>query len=102
MLGFRVHNTQSEVAKFVLSRAIELSGDRRATYDCHVSQLFRDPWDFIELCEEIEERYRLDLRPYFEDGQPERGWGPWRRKVARDLTLAELIEQVVSVVSGRT
>ena len=66
---------------------------------CYLDQdLHIDPEDFIELCQDLENTFNIDLRPFFEDGQPERGRGPWRRKVARDVTVAELSSHIESLL----
>ncbi len=51
-------------------------------------------WDFIDLCEDVEQTYAINLRPFFEKGQPEVGWWIWRRRDARDATVAELADEV--------
>ena len=91
----------SDIRGHVLERVAFFSGERGHLEGRHLSELFPDPWDFIELCEDLEETYGFDLRPFFEDGQPERGWGPWRQKIARDVTVAELAGQVESLVAHR-
>ena len=64
-----------------------------------LSELFPDGWDFNDMCEDLEKTYQIDLRPFFEDGQPEVGWGPWKRKDARDVTVAELAAHVEQLVT---
>lgn len=64
-----------------------------------LSELFPDGWDFIDLCEDLEKTYQIDLRPFFEEGQPEVGWEPWNRKDARDVTVAELAAHVEQLVT---
>jgi hypothetical protein len=78
----------------VLERVARFAGERDVDEDIRLSQLFPDWWDCIELCEDLEKTYRIDLRPFFENGQPEVGLGPWKRKVARDVTAAELADHV--------
>jgi hypothetical protein len=92
----------SDIRRHVLARVAFFCGERDQLEDRSMSELFPDPWDFVELRHDLEETYGLDLRPFFEDGQPERGWGPWRRKIARDVTVAELAGHVERVVSHRS
>ena len=58
-------------------------------------------WDFIDLCEDIEQAYDLNLRHFFEDGQPEIGWWIWKRRVARDVTVTELATEVFRLVAPK-
>ncbi len=99
MLNFRMAaQSDSDIRRHVLARTAHFSGERDQLEGRYLSELFRDPWDVIELCEDLEQTYGFDLRPFFEDGQPERGWGPWKRKIARDVTVAELAGHVESLV----
>ena len=91
----------SEIQRHVLARAAYSSGERQNLGGRFLSELFSDPWDAIDLIQDLEKTYALDLRPFFEDGQPERGWGPWRQKVARDVTVGELAAHIENAVSQR-
>lgn len=84
----------SSVRSRVLERVAYFSGERVRLESRYLSELFTDPWDFIELCEDLEKTYGIDLEPFFVDNQPERGWGPWKRKVAREVKAAELAQHV--------
>jgi hypothetical protein len=86
----------------VVARVEYFAGQRGDLEDSRMSELFNDGMDFIELCEDLERTYGFDLRPFFEDGQPVRGWGPWKSKTARDATVAELAAEVERLVSGNT
>jgi hypothetical protein len=83
----------------VLARVAEFAAVRDLDEDLYLSELFPDGWDFIDLCEDLEKTYRIDLRPFFEGGQPEVGWGPWKRKEARDVTAAALADHVEQLVT---
>jgi hypothetical protein len=83
----------------VLERVAGFAAERGPIDDRHLFELFPDPWDFIDLCEDLEKTFRINLRTFFEEGQPEVGWGPWKRKVARDVTAGELANQVERLVS---
>jgi len=93
--------SSSDIRRHVLTRGAYFSGQRDKLEGRHMSDLFADGWDFIELCEDLEQTYGFDLRPFFEEGQAERGWGPWRRKIARDVTVAELADHVESLVPDK-
>lgn len=62
-----------EIRAHVLGRVAFFSGECGQLDERCLFELFPDPWDFIELCEDLEETYEIDLRPFFEDGQPEYG-----------------------------
>ena len=81
----------------VLERIAVFSAQRPLDQHRYLSELFPDWWDCIDLCEDLEKTYRINLRPFFEDGQPEVGWGPWKRLVARDVTAAELADYIEQV-----
>ncbi len=66
-----------------------------------VRDLGLEGWDFIDLCEDIEQVYAISLRPFFEDGQPEVGWWIWKRRDARDATVAELAAEVFRLAALR-
>lgn len=96
-----VQREPSVIYQFVLKRAGDFAGkppdkieDRLLFGDLQI-----DGWDFIDFCEEIELRYRIDLKPFFEDGQPTRGWLVWKHKVARDVTVRELAQHVAALAS---
>lgn len=59
-----------------------------------LSELFPDWSDAIDLLENLEETHRVNLRAFLENGQPEVGSGPWRYKVARDATAAEIADHI--------
>ena len=83
----------------VLEIVARFAGERDLDEDSYVSRLFPDWWDCIDLCEHLEKSYGIDLRPFFEESQPEVGWGPWKRKVARDVKAAELADHVEQLVT---
>ena len=85
----------------VLECVARFAGVRDLDEHIYLSNLFPDGSDFIDLCEDLEKTYRIDLRPFFEDGQPQVGWGPWKRKVARDVTAAELADHVEQLVADQ-
>lgn len=83
----------------VLERVGQFAGEHHLEEDIRLSQLFPDWWDCIDLCEDLEKTYRIDLRPFFENHQPTVGWGPWKLKVARDVTAAELADYVAQLAT---
>jgi hypothetical protein len=92
------------IYRFVLDRAGYYTGeppdeieDRLLYDDLHI-----EGWDFADLCDELELRYRVDVKPFFEDGQPTRGWLFWKHKVARDVTVRELAQHVVTLATSVT
>ena len=94
----------SDVPQHVAERVRWLTGSKIVNLrPCYLDRDLRmDPDDFIELCEELEETFDLNLRPYFEDGQPEqRYWFFWTRPTARDVTVGELAEHIEQVLSTR-
>lgn len=82
----------------MLERVARFAAQHEFDEDLYLSELLPDGCDFIDLCEDLEKTFRIDLRPFFEDGQPEVGWGPWRLKVAREVTAAELANHVERLV----
>ena len=84
----------------VFAKAQAYSGEHDAPLEeALVGDLFTDGWDFVDFCEDLERTYSIDLRPFFEDGQPEIGWWIWRTKFARDATVGELANHVVQLVT---
>jgi hypothetical protein len=91
-----------DIRNEVIERVRQYSAETGDLLERHLGELFPDPWDFIELCWSLEERYGIDLRPFFEDGQPEVGWWIWRRKAARDVTVRELSEHIADLVGSKS
>jgi hypothetical protein len=89
------------IYKFVLKRTGDYTGEPAQEIEDRF--LYRDlrieAWDFVELCEELELTYRINLKPFFEDGQPTKGRLFWKQKVARDVTVRELAEHVESLAA---
>lgn len=94
----------SEIYQFVLERTGDYTGklpdeiEDRLLHD----DLYIEGWAFVDLCEELELCYRIDLKPFFEDGQPTRGWLIWKHKIARDVTVRELAQHVVMLAERVT
>ena len=89
------------IYQFVLERAGYYTGEQPDHIeDCLLhGDLNIDGWDFVDLCEELELCYRVDLKPFFEDDQPTRGWLFWKHKAARDVTVRELAQHVVTLAA---
>ena len=93
-----------DVYEHVDQRVRYFSGAEAASIlECYLDRDLRiDPDDFIELCEDLEQTFEIDLRPFFEDGQPERRWWLfWTHKVARDVTVRELAGHIERLTSTR-
>ena len=68
----------------LLARATYFSGKTAAPESRFYADLGINGWDFIEFCEDVERTFRIDLRPFFEDGTGD----------FRDATVAELTAYV--------
>jgi hypothetical protein len=90
------------IREHVFARVASFSGERGEVEGRRMSEVFRDPWDFIELCEDLEQMFRIDLRPFFEEGQPARRWLTGKQKAARDVTVRELADHVEAAVRAGT
>ncbi|GHH25105.1 hypothetical protein GCM10008023_38060 [Sphingomonas glacialis] len=68
------------IYQFVLERAGYYSGEPPGKIKDRLlyGDLRIDGWDSADLCEELERRYRIDLKPFFENGQSTRGWLFWK------------------------
>jgi len=92
------------IYRFVLERTAGYTGELPNEIEDRLlyGDLRIDGWAFVDLCEELEHCYRIDLTPFFEDGQPTRGWLFWKHKVARDVTVGELAQHVAMLAAGLT
>ncbi|WP_324807712.1 hypothetical protein SH584_00505 [Sphingomonas sp. LY29] len=95
----------SDVQRSVVDRVRVFSGSKIANiWDCYLDRdLQIDPDDFVDLCEDLERTYRIDLRPIFEAEQPvRRWWFFWTHPVARDISVGELATHVERAASSET
>jgi hypothetical protein len=86
-----------DVQQYVVERVAYFSGAKRSDMlDCYLDRDLRlDPDDFIELCEDLERTFDVNLRPFFEEGVPERRWWIfWTHPVARDVSVRELADHI--------
>lgn len=91
------------IRQHVAQRVEYLTGARRSDLlDCCLDRDLRmDPDDFVDLCEELERTYAINLRPFFEDGVPMRRWWIfWKHPVARDVSVKELADQIATMVAS--
>lgn len=92
------------IYQFVLERTGDYTGklpDEIEDLLLH-GDLYIEGWALVDLCEELELCYCIDLKPFFEDGQPTLGWLFWKHKVARDVTVRELAQHVVTLAAAVT
>ena len=92
--------TSDEIREQVLDKAMDYAGGIRGEDEDKLfgAELHIEGWDFIDLCEDIEGAYGIDLKPFFENRQPYQGWFIWKRKVARDVSPRQLADQVAQMV----
>ena len=92
-----------DICQHVIERVEYFSGVKRLdTLECYLDRdLHMDPDDFVELCEDLERTYAINLRPFFEDGVPMRRWWIfWKHPIARDVTVNELANHIARLVES--
>ncbi len=87
---------RDEIAASVIAMAAEISGVRTPIDEAQFvgRDLAIEGWDCVDFLEEIEDRWKVDLKPWIETiTEYRRGWFR-KRMETRDATLGELIDQV--------
>ena len=95
---------RNAIYQFVLERKGDYTGKLPDEIEDRLlhGDLYIEGWAFVDLCEELELCYCIDLKPFFEDDQPTLGWLFWKHKVARDVTVRELAQHVVTLAAAVT
>jgi len=91
--------SRDEIAASVIAIATRISGLRTPIEEDHYvdRDLAIGGWDCVDLLNQIEDRWDVDLRPWMESiAEYRRGWFR-KRLVTRDATIREIVDQVAAL-----
>ncbi len=97
-------SSRKNIRQHVIERVLYFSGAKHDDVsECYLDRDLRmDGDDFVDLCEDLERSFQIDLRSFFEDGVTQRRWWLFcTYPVTRDVKVMELADHVEMLTTSR-